>query len=67
MRYTHYCLVSGVLFSLVACGHLLRVLYDLPLVIGDYTVPTAITWIGIVGPALLAIWAFRLSAATGSE
>lgn len=67
MSYKPYCLISGALFTLVALGHLFRVLNDLPLVIGDYTVPLAITWFGIVVPALLAAWAFRLSATGGKS
>jgi hypothetical protein len=61
MRHKDYCVVSGVLFSLVALAHLLRLLYSLPVQIGDVAVPMLVSLIGFAVPAALAVWAFRIS------
>lgn len=61
MAYREYSLVSGILFCLVAIAHLLRVVYGLPIVVDDYAVPMAFSWVGFIVPAALAAWAFRLS------
>jgi hypothetical protein len=56
-----YCVVSGLLFSLVALAHLLRIVYGLPVQIDDTAVPMVVSWVGLIIPAGLAIWAFRLA------
>jgi hypothetical protein len=55
----NYCFVSGVLFSLVAAAHLLRIVFGLPVQVDAYAVPMLVSWVGFVVPALLAFWAFR--------
>lgn len=61
MAYRQYCVVSGVLFSLVALAHLLRILYDVPIIVDDYDVSMVLSWLGLVVPGALAFWAFRLA------
>ena len=56
-----YCAVSGVLFSLVAVMHLLRVVYNMPVIVDAYAVPMALSWLGFAIPAALAFWAFRIA------
>jgi uncharacterized membrane protein YbhN (UPF0104 family) len=58
MRY--YLLVSGALFGLIALGHLLRLLYRVPAELGPWLVPLWVSVIGLLLPAALALWAFRL-------
>jgi len=65
MSQQNYLLVSGALFSLVAIGHLLRLVYRLPVVVDGYTVPMAVSLFGCIIPALLAAWAFRLARSAG--
>ena len=60
MEYKKYCLVSGALFFLVAAAHLLRIVLAAPVQIGEYAVPMGPSWIGLIVPAALAIWAFRI-------
>ena len=60
MGYRQYCMVSGVLFALVALAHLLRIVNDIPVLVDDYDVPMLLSWIGFAVPAGLAFWAFRL-------
>lgn len=61
MGYKNYCLVSGAVFSLVALAHLLRIAYNMPATIDDFAVPMLASWIGLILPAVLAVWAFRTS------
>ena len=60
MRHKNYCLISGILFGLVALAHLLRVVYGMPVLVADYDVPMVFSWLGFIVPASLAAWAFRL-------
>lgn len=61
MAYRQYCVLSGILFSLVALAHLLRILYSLPVLVDAYNVPMVFSWFGFVVPAALAVWAFRVA------
>lgn len=61
MNYKSYCTVSGILFALVALAHLLRIINGMAVQVDDYAVPMAVSWIGFIVPAALAIWAFRLT------
>lgn len=61
MSQRSYLLTSGVLFATVSALHLIRLLYQLPVVVEDYAVPMYMSWIGFIVPALLATWAFRLT------
>ena len=56
-----YCIISGTLFSLVALAHLFRIVFGLPIQIDEYDVPMLVSWVGLIVPAGLAVWAFRLS------
>lgn len=66
MASQQYCLLSGILFSLVSIAHLLRILLGLSIVVDDYAVPVYISWIAFIVPAALALWAFRLSRGTSA-
>jgi hypothetical protein len=60
MKYKNYCVVSGVLFSLVALAHLLRVVYGMSVTVDEFSIPMFLSWFGFVIPACLAFWAFRI-------
>lgn len=60
MNHKRYCIISGVLFSLVALAHLLRIVYSVSLQVDDYVVPMFASWIAVIVPGALATWAFRL-------
>ena len=60
MSQRSYQIVSGVLFSLVAVAHLLRLVYQLPIEVDGKTVPMLLSWIGFIVPASLAVWAVLL-------
>ena len=60
MGYKNYCVVSGVLFSLVALAHLLRIVFGTQVVVDDFQVPMSVSYAGLLVPAGLAFWAFRI-------
>ena len=49
------------LFSLVAIAHLLRIVYGMSIQVDDVAVPMLVSWFGMIVPAALAIWAFRIA------
>ena len=61
-----YFLISGLLFTLVAIAHLLRLVFGMPVQVDGVAVPMAVSWFGLVVPAVLAYWAFRLNRAAGT-
>ncbi len=61
MGHQKYCVVSGVLFSLVALAHLLRIVSGASIQIDEFVVPMLASWFGFIVPAALAVWAFRVS------
>lgn len=61
MEHKEYCVVSGVLFSLVALAHLLRIVYGMSVQIDEFEVPMLVSWVGFIVPAGLGFWAFRIS------
>jgi hypothetical protein len=66
MGHKGYCVASGVLFSLVALAHLLRIVNGLSIQVEDVAVPMLASWIGLIVPASLAIWAFRITRASSA-
>ncbi len=61
MAYKQYCIVSGVLFSLVALAHIMRVAGGVSVIVDDTPIPMYVSWCAIVVPAALAAWAFRIA------
>lgn len=56
-----YLIISGVVFAVVALMHLCRVFTGWPFQLGSWMVPLWVSWIGVVLPGGLSIWAFRLA------
>ena len=61
----NYCLASAVVFTLVALVHLWRVVLDLQLQIGAWSVPRSASLVGAIVAGLFAVWAFQ--SARGSK
>jgi hypothetical protein len=53
-----YCVVSGVLFALIALLHLVRAVHALPVRIGDMAIPISLSWLGLIVAGALAAWRF---------
>ena len=52
-------LFSGLFLLLVALGHLLRLLFEVELVVGGIVLPMWPSAIAVIGPAALAVWLWR--------
>jgi hypothetical protein len=61
-----YLAISGAVFGIVAAPHLLRVVNGWPVEVGPWTAPTAVSWLGMIIPAALCTWAFRLASRKGA-
>ena len=56
-----YLTAAGVIFTVVAGGHLLRILYNGDVVIFGWAVPLFLSWIGVVVATYLAYTSFHLA------
>jgi hypothetical protein len=56
-----YLLVSGTMFGLIALGHALRLVFQLPFQVASWNIPLWLSGLACVGCAILSIWAFRLN------
>jgi len=53
--------VAGVIFAVVALFHLVRILTEWTVIIGDWSIPMWVSWIGLVVAGALALLGLRLS------
>jgi len=52
---------AGTIFGIVGILHLLRVITGIPVLIGGWSLPIWINWMGLFGASFLCIWLWRLS------
>jgi len=57
-----YFLVAGIIFTLVALFHLLRVFEDWPVMIADWSAPKWVSWTALIVAGGLAIFGFWFTA-----
>jgi hypothetical protein len=57
-----FCLVAGIVFTLVALFHLLRIFTDWSVIIGDWSAPKWVSWVALIVAGGLAIFGFRFTA-----
>jgi hypothetical protein len=55
-----YFFISGFICALVAIVHLLRIINQFQVVIGIWSVPMAISWVGLIIAGSLSYWDFAL-------
>ncbi len=60
MSQRSFLLVSAIVFTLVFLLHVLRLVYGWSAMIGGWTVPIWVSWIGVVMSGFLALEGFRL-------
>lgn len=65
MQHKAYYLVSGILFSLVALAHLLRLAFGWQVLVAGTEIPLWVSWLGLVMPGALAAWGYSLSRCAG--
>lgn len=55
-----YLVISGVIFALVCLAHLGRLIWQVPVQVGDWTAPIWPSWGGLVVAGTLSVWAFTV-------
>ena len=55
-----YVIISGTIFFLVAMLHLLRLIYHWPIVVGTWTVPHWVSYVGFPAASGYCVWAYWL-------
>ena len=53
--------VASVLFGLFALGHLVRLIKQTAVQVGDHQIPMGLSWVALIIAAILCIWFWRLS------
>ena len=56
-----FSLIAGLVFSLVALGHLLRLVYSWPVHMAEWSVPMWASWSGLLVAGFLGATGLRLS------
>jgi hypothetical protein len=54
-------LIAGIIFTLVALLHILRVYMGWPVVVGGWSVPMWVSWIGLIVAGGLGYFGLRLA------
>jgi hypothetical protein len=57
-----FSIAAGVIFAVVALFHLLRIYMGWPVIIGDWSVPMWLSWIGLIVAGGLAFFGLSLAA-----
>jgi hypothetical protein len=55
-----FSLAAGLIFSLVALLHLVRIFEEWPVIIGDWSVPKSVSWVALIVAGGLALLGLRL-------
>jgi Mn2+/Fe2+ NRAMP family transporter len=55
-------MLAGIIFTLVALFHLVRIYMDWPVMIADWSVPKWLSWVGLIVAGGLALFGFRFTA-----
>ena len=59
MNARSYCIVSAVIFALVALAHAVRLLRHWSLQLGSVVIPPEASWIGLAVAVVLCLWGLR--------
>jgi uncharacterized membrane protein YecN with MAPEG domain len=57
--------VASTLFAIFAIGHLIRLINQIPVQVGNHQIPMGLSWIALIIAAILCIWLWRLSNSRG--
>jgi hypothetical protein len=60
-----YCLVTAVVFALVAAAHLLRAIYRWPVSIETVPIPGWVSWVAVPVVGALSTWGFWMGGLEG--
>ena len=56
-----YIKLTGLIFSIIAILHLLRLIFRWDVIMGDWQIPVWVSFIGVAASGFLAYIAFKLS------
>jgi len=59
MKRSGYRTISGVVFGLIALGHGVRAVMQVPAELGSTPIPIWVSWVAVVVAGALCVWAFR--------
>jgi Mn2+/Fe2+ NRAMP family transporter len=62
MQQKQFSMVAGAIFAVVALVHLLRIYMGWTVMIGDWTAPVWMSWIAVIGAAVLSFAGLRSAA-----
>lgn len=51
--------IAALFLALVAVMHLLRVIFQVPVMVGSVEIPMWASVLGVLGPGALAVWLWR--------
>jgi hypothetical protein len=57
--------VASIIFGLFAIGHLVRLIRQIPVQVGNHQISMGVSWVALIIAAILCIWLWRLSSRTG--
>ena len=55
-----YCRISALIFTVLAVAQLVRAATGLPVSIGSFQVPLAVSWFAALVAGVLAVWGWRV-------
>lgn len=61
-----YQALTGTLFAVIAIVHATRLADGWPVYVGTWEVPMGVSWLGVLLPGALAVWAFSLLRQVGA-
>jgi len=53
--------LSSVLFGLFAIAHVIRLINQIPVQVGNHQIPMGVSWVALIIAAILCIWFWRLA------
>jgi len=53
--------ITGTIFGIVAILHLLRIITGIQVLIGDFTLPVWVNWMGLLAASFLCCWLWIVS------
>jgi hypothetical protein len=53
--------ISGTIFGIVAIAHLLRIVTGISILIGDWSLPVWLNWLGLGATGFLCLWLWIMS------
>jgi hypothetical protein len=57
-----YLRLTGTIFGVICCLHLLRLIFQWQVVIAGWIVPLWLSWFGLAATGALCLWAYRTAA-----